>query len=129
MGQEWLRGEGEEVCFVWNSEFASGGRVLTLRRVLTSGQWWWKRDGEAECVQLTYAGGARIDALAISGPRHGDQRQRKNLHGTRGCKKIPGAEDQELRVLEARRIRKNTVQKMHVSKPTDRQHPPPAGSL
>ena len=34
----------------------------------------------------------------------------KNLHKIRGCKKIPGAEEQELKVLEARRIRKHCAE-------------------
>ena len=36
-------------------------------------------EGEEEFVVLTYVGGARIDALAISGPRHGDPRGRRGI--------------------------------------------------
>ena len=60
-------------------------RNVDVGRVLTSGQWWWKRNGEPDCVLLTYAGGGSIGALAISGPRHGDLRgEGKNLHRTCG---------------------------------------------
>ena len=48
--------------------------------------------------------------------------QTPNLRKIRGCKKIPGAKDQELRALEARRNRKNIVQRTYVSKQTDQQH-------
>ena len=47
------------------------------------------------------------------------QQHTQNLRKIRGCKKIPGAEYQELRVLEARRNRKNTVQRTYVSKQTE----------
>ena len=47
---------------------------IDVGRVWTWGQWWWKRNGEAGSVLLTYVGGARFDALAVSGPRDGDHR-------------------------------------------------------
>ena len=57
---------------------------------------------------LTYVGGARIDALAISGPRHGD------LQG----KGRPGAESAGSSMFS-----KKTLKKICVSRPTDLQHP------
>ena len=61
-GGWWAKTRKFALCGIPNLRSIDVGRVLTWR------QW----NDEAKFDVLTYVGGARIDALAIPGPRHGD---------------------------------------------------------